>query len=234
MQDVEIGVVLVSGANRGIGRCVADSFWRAGYHVVATSRSQNQSHALREVKPRYFQAGLEVRDQNSIQKLVSEIEEHFGRLHALVNNAGVGVFEASDALQREDVQEMFDTNVVGLFALTQAVCPLLLKAGGGRVINLGSIVDNLSVPGNSAYGASKAAVASMTGTFNEEYKGRNIRFSLVSPGAVRTEIWDGREGFDPEKMLSVDDVAEIILDIARKPLHVRIDAVRINPPAGLL
>ena len=234
MEDVETGIVLVSGANRGIGRCVADTFWRAGYHVIGTFRSRDRPHTLREVKLKYFQAGLEVRNQDSINGLIAEIERQFGRLHVLVNNAGMGVFDAAEALQRQHVQEMFDTNVVGLFALTQAICPLLLKAGGGRVINLGSIVDNINVPGNCAYGASKAAVASMTGTFNEEYKSRNIRFSLVSPGAVRTEIWDGREGFDPESMLSVDDVAQTILDIARKPLNVRIDAVRINPPYGLL
>ncbi len=234
MQDLDRRVVLVSGANRGIGRGIAEGFWNAGYHVIGTSRFKGRLQAMQEVKSRFYSADLDVRHQGSIDGLMAAIEQHVGRLDVLVNNAGIGTFEAAEKIDRQQVQDMFDTNVVGLFCLTKAACPLLLRSGGGRVINLGSIVDNMSVPGNSAYGASKAAVASMTGTFNEEYKDRNVRFSLISPGAVLTEIWQGREGFDVHKMLSVDDVAQVIVDIAQKPLHVRIDAVRINPPSGLL
>lgn len=105
---------------------------------------------------------------------------------------------------------------------------------GGRIINIGSVSGYIPIPENGVYGASKYAVRGLSYILNEEGKGHNIRVSIVNPGAVYTDIWQGREGFDPEDMLQPEDIAATILDIAQRPLHVRIDEVNILPPKGVL
>ena len=108
------------------------------------------------------------------------------------------------------------------------------EQGGGRMINIASVAGYIPIPENGAYGTSKYGVRGFSEILNEEGKPYNIRVSIVSPGVVFTDMSKERSGFHREDMLRPEDVAETVLDIAKRPLHVRIDEVKILPPKGIL
>ncbi|MGZ4164416.1 MAG: SDR family oxidoreductase, partial [Tumebacillaceae bacterium] len=158
----------------------------------------------------------------------------YGRLDVLVNNAGVGVFKPVVETTLAEWQAIMDTNLTGLFLCSKEAFKIMKPQGGGRIINIASVSGYIPIVENGAYGASKYAVRGFSDILNEEGKLHNIRVSTVSPGAVYTDMTVNRDFFNPADMLKPEDVAETILDIARRPLHVRIDEVKILPPKGVL
>lgn len=181
-----------------------------------------------------LQAQLDVCDESSVTRLFRELEQTFTRIDVLVNNAGVGVFKPVVDTTVEEWDWVMNTNVRGLFLCSRAAFAHMRARGGGRIINIASVAGYQPIPENGAYGASKYAVRGFSQILNEEGKDCGVRVSVVSPGAVYTDIWNGRSGFDAADMLQPEDVADTVLDIARRPLRVRIDEVKIVPPKGVL
>lgn len=228
-------VVVITGGVRGIGKAVAQRLAGEGAAVWVTSRN---SHPPEEKDyPEWGQVKdvhLDVTDENSINRLFRMVEFVHGRLDVLVNNAGIGIFKPVSEISLDEWKKVIDTNLTGVFLCSKAGFKIMQKQGGGRIINIASVSGYIPLTENGAYGASKYAVRGFSKILNEEGKPYRIRVSVVSPGAVYTDIWEGREGFDPMDMLQPEDVAETILDIAKRPLHVRIDEVKILPPMGVL
>jgi NAD(P)-dependent dehydrogenase (short-subunit alcohol dehydrogenase family) len=177
---------------------------------------------------------LDVTSEASVRRLFAAAERCFGRIDVLVNNAGVGVFKPIEETTLAEWQLVMDTNLTGVFLCAREAFRHMKARGGGRIIHIGSVSGFIPIVENGAYGASKYGVRGLSHILNEEGKRLNIRSSVISLGAVYTDIWEGREGFAPSDMLALDDIAETVLDIARRPLHVRIDEVRLLPPKGVL
>jgi NAD(P)-dependent dehydrogenase (short-subunit alcohol dehydrogenase family) len=226
-------VVLVTGGARGIGRAVSEAFVANGATVIATSR-RGPKGALHESAHGLVETHLDVVDESSIDSLFAAIEHTYGRLDVLVNNAGVGVFKPITELSLDEWQLTLATNLTGAFLCARAAFSVMKQRGGGRIIHIGSVADTHPLPTGAAYGASKFGLRGLHLVLNEEGKAFGVRSSLVSPGAVATDIWNGRPGFEPSDMLRPEDVAASVLDIARRPLSVRIDEVRLMPPKGIL
>jgi NAD(P)-dependent dehydrogenase (short-subunit alcohol dehydrogenase family) len=213
-------IAVITGGQKGIGLAIAKRLRSLGATVYATSRSKEPK--------------LEVTSEESVKDLFTAIRKKHGRLDFLVNNAGTGVFAPIEQISADDWINVLATNLTGAFLCTKAAMPLLRRARDPRIINIGSIADHRAIPMNSAYAASKFGLRGLSLSLSEELKETKVRVTLLSPGAVYTEIWAGREGFRRSDMLAPAGIAEIVVEILAKPNDVRIDEVKVYPPKGLL
>ncbi|WP_235885671.1 SDR family oxidoreductase [Paenibacillus cymbidii] len=234
-RSMEGKTVVITGGVRGLGRTMADYMAAEGAAVWVTSRTAPEPSAALAARPGEVKpVRLDVTDEASVLELFRQVDAAYGRLDVLVNNAGVGAFKPVVDTTLAEWEWMLRTNLTGAFLCSKEAFRRMKEQGGGRIIAIASVSGYIPIAENGAYGASKYGLRGFCDILNEEGKRHNVRVSVVSPGAVYTDIWEGREGFDPGDMLQPEDVAETVLDIARRPLHVRIDEVKLLPPKGVL
>lgn len=178
--------VLITGCSTGIGRATAQHFAHTGWNVVATMRDPSQAGDLAQF-PNILIHALDVTEQPSVHAAIDATLARFGRIDAIVNNAGFGMFgpfeTASDAL----IERQFDTNVFGVFNVTRAALPALRKQGG-VIVNVASVAGLTTLPFNSLYHAAKYAVVGFTEALNHELAEFGIRAKFVAPGGVATDF----------------------------------------------
>ncbi|OSS45136.1 hypothetical protein B5807_09283 [Epicoccum nigrum] len=234
--------VLITGASSGIGKSTALEFARTqpdDLKLVLTARRED---ALEEVKKEIegFAKGVKVHvvklDVSSVEEIgqfVGKLPEEFKEIDVLVNNAGLvkGVAQAPSIAQA-DITTMFQTNVTGLIAMTQAILPIFLArpdGGRGDIINIGSIAGREPYAGGSIYCATKAAVRSFTDALRKELIASRVRVMEIDPGQVETEFSVVRFGGDREKAKKVyegvepltgDDIAEVVVFAAARRENV--------------
>lgn len=227
------GPILVTGGRRGLGAAMAEALAQAGAAVYASSR--NGPAELKVARPgEIVPVRLDVRDGAQVKALFDDFDRAGVALTALINNAGVGYFRPFSELSIAELDEMLQTNLRGAFLCAQAAFQRFRSQGGGRIVNIGSICDHTALPENSGYAASKYGLRGLSEVIAQEGKAHGIRVSLVSPGAVWSDIWQGREGFHKEDMLAPADVAETIVDLLSRPQRVWLAQVTILPPKGIL
>jgi NAD(P)-dependent dehydrogenase (short-subunit alcohol dehydrogenase family) len=182
------GNILITGASTGIGEASAVRLAQLGYKVFAGIRKTADGEALRaRVTSNITPVLLDVTDANSIENAVSTLAGE--PLAGLLNNAGVAVAGPLELVPIEQCRSLFEVNVIGLMAVTQACLPLL-RSGRGRIVNMGSIAGRSPLPGSSAYDASKFAIEAITDSMRMELRSSGISVSLIEPGAVATPIWE--------------------------------------------
>jgi NAD(P)-dependent dehydrogenase (short-subunit alcohol dehydrogenase family) len=198
--------VIVTGGSKGLGREMALALSRAGANVVVTSRNQHEldrieRHARRGAG-RILSAVADVRNEGSCDAVARFALDNFGRIDALINNAGIALagfsadFDSNPpkfwTAPGDAWRAIMDTNVLGVFLMAKAVMPAMLKAGYGRILNVSSAPAVMRRSGWSPYGASKAAVESLTVTWAQELGGTGVTTNVVRPGGqVDTEIFPG-------------------------------------------
>jgi NADP-dependent 3-hydroxy acid dehydrogenase YdfG len=233
-------VAVITGASSGFGAATARTLAREGFLPVLGARRLDRLQAVAaESGGVAFQ--LDVRDPESIERFCRDVDERFGHVDVLVNNAGLAlglspVGETDD----DDWVVMLETNVLGLLRVTRAFLPLLRKAPLGHIVNLGSIASFEVYRGGAGYSATKHAVRAVTRTLRIELNGEPIRVTEISPGMAETEFSLVRfkgdadaadsvyTGVDP---LTPEDVAECITFAITRPPHVDIDEMVIRPLA---
>lgn len=223
-------IALITGGSQGIGQQVSNVLSSRGILTIAAARSLK----TKRLSPYLYTHFIDLTSPPSITRLFTWIEKEFGQLNYLVNSAGVGTFGPFEKFSQEELDLVIDTNFKGAFLCTQKAIPLLLAAEGGRVLNIGSIANEIALPGNALYGASKWALKGLSLICSEEFKGKKLRFTHLSLGAVSTAIWKGRKGFRREDMLEPEWVAEQIADLLCLPLNARVDEMILTPPKGVL
>lgn len=226
--------ILVTGASRGIGRAIAAACAERGGRVIGTSR---QAPPPAGDAPRAGQVDLvhlDLSDRKSVDSLFDWLEELALGLGVLVNNAGIGVFGPLETLSPEDWERVLTVNLTGAFLCTQRALPIMKRQGGGRIINVGSVADHTPFESCAAYCASKYGLRGLTEVTTEEGKANRVFATLVSPGAVATEIWSERPEFDLSDMLTPETIARMVAHVAGEPLEVRLDRIDILPPKGTL
>lgn len=193
MNRVEGKVAVVTGGNAGIGEAIAKRFVQEGASVVITGRRQQEldrvASVIRLNKGKVLGVAGSVTDETHVQDVVRRALDSFGRIDILINNAGIGEFgkrlhEIGDAIWAQ----VFDINVTGVFRITRAVLPHMLRQGRGSIINISSIASLVGLSGSAAYTASKGAIDALTRVLAVEYAKEGIRCNVVNPGLIDTPM----------------------------------------------
>ncbi len=216
---------LITGGSSGIGLAIARMLKDEGYGLtLASRRAEKVEAAAKELGAEAVAA--DVADADACAALVATHKERFGRLDVLVNSAGVGIAGRVEELPVKHLDLQLDINLRGLFLVTQAAIPML-RESRGWIVNLASIAGTLPTPGLSVYGATKAAVISLTNSLNGELDADGVRAIALCPGFVDTPMaqWSGIE---PAEMIRPEDCAEIVRMALRLSPHARVPQVVIE------
>lgn len=181
---------LITGCNRGIGKAILQSYIKEGASVIACTRNVTD-----ELKSEYGTIGgtiipvkLDLTDEESIKSGMKSVLDLKMPIDILINNAGIARFKPFMMTKMEDYKQMMQVNLYGPALITQYVLKNMVKQKNGSIINLSSISGLDANAGNAAYGASKAAVASLTRTLSKELAKANIRVNAIAPGYVATDM----------------------------------------------
>ena len=184
----QVVIVTGSGSPKGIGRTIAQTFAKQGATVVLTDINQ----AGVEANAKEIEAmGGNICDKASVDALIADVLEKFGRIDVLINNAGISQKVTVADMTLSDMQRIFSVNVFGLFLITQAVCEVMKKQGYGRIVSLSSVSGKRGggVFGGAHYSASKAAVLGFSKNLAREVAQYGVTVNCVCPGLINTEIW---------------------------------------------
>ena len=186
-------VAVVTGGNAGIGEAIAKAFAREGASVVITGRRQGElDRVVNDILQAQGQAVAvagSVTDELSAQEAVRRAVQQFGQLDILVNNAGVGDFgKRLHEINDTTWAQVLDVNLTGVFRMTRAVLPQMLKQGRGAIVNISSVASLVGLPTLSAYAASKGALDALTRALAVDYAKDGIRCNVVNPGLIDTPM----------------------------------------------
>jgi NAD(P)-dependent dehydrogenase (short-subunit alcohol dehydrogenase family) len=193
MSRLENKVAIVTGGNAGIGEAVAKRFAEEGAAVVVTGRRQQELDrvvgVIRHEKGKALAVAGSVTDEAHVQEVVRRTLDSFSRIDILVNNAGIGDF-GKRLHETDDTTwaTVLDVNLTGVFRMTRAVLPQMLKQGRGSIINISSIASLVGLPTLSTYAASKGALDALTRALAVDYAKDGIRCNVVNPGLINTPM----------------------------------------------
>ena len=216
---------LVTGGSSGIGLAIARMLRDEGYGLTLASRRPERVQAAAEELGAAAVAA-DVGNAEDCARLVAEHRERFGRLDVLVNSAGIGIGGVVEDLPAKHFDLQVGVNLRGLFLVTQAAIPLL-RESRGWIVNLASIAGTLPTPGLATYGATKAAVISLTRSLNEELDGDGVRAVAICPGFVDTPMAEW-SGIASDQMIRPEDCAEVVRMVLRLSPHARVPQVVIE------
>jgi NADP-dependent 3-hydroxy acid dehydrogenase YdfG len=221
-------VALVTGASGGIGAAVARSLYDAGAAVGLISR-RGEDLGLE----RALGIASDVRARGAVERATAEVVERFGALHIAVANAGLGSYGPFLELDPDQLEAMIDVNLKGTLYTAAATLPHLIESGEGDFISLASVAGVRAFPGEAVYNASKFGQVGFTRALDHELREHGVRATSIAPGGVHTEfaIGAGREHGDPEleRMMSAEDVAEVVLFAVTRPRNLRILTTTFRP-----
>jgi 2-dehydro-3-deoxy-D-gluconate 5-dehydrogenase len=190
--DLAGRVAVITGGNGGIGLGMAKGLARAGAAIVIAGRQKaKNAAAAKEIEAlgaKTLPVKVEVADEKSCRALAETAAEQFGRIDILVNNAGIAIRKAPEAYTLEDWRKVIDVNLSGAFVCAQAVYPHMVKAGGGKIINTGSMLSIFGMPHAVAYGASKGGIVQMSKALATAWAKDNIQVNAILPGWINTDL----------------------------------------------
>jgi NAD(P)-dependent dehydrogenase (short-subunit alcohol dehydrogenase family) len=214
------GTVVITGASTGIGRATAVRLARAGFDVLAGVRREEDGADLRAQDGRIEPVLVDVTDAGQIANLAARVGA--APLAGLVNNAGIAVAGPLEGVPINLVRRQYEVNVFGLLAVTQALLDPI-RAGQGRIVNIGSIGGRINTPFVGPYSSSKAAVRSLSAALRSELRPWDIRVALVEPGALDTPIWrKGEQGAQE----TIDALPDRVRTLYARPLDALVAATR--------
>ena len=216
---------LVTGGSSGIGLAIARLLHEEGYGLtLASRRAEKVEAAAAELGAAAVAA--DVSDPHECALLVANHRDRYGRLDVLVNSAGIGIAGTVADLPGKHFDLQVGVNLRGLFNVTQAAIPLL-RESRGWIVNLASIAGTLPTPGLATYGATKAAVISLTRSLNEELDADGVRAVAICPGFVDTPMAEW-SGIPADEMIQPEDCGELVRFLLRLSPHARIPQVVIE------
>ncbi|HEX4606258.1 MAG TPA: glucose 1-dehydrogenase [Candidatus Angelobacter sp.] len=186
---LEKKTAIVTGGGSGIGKAIAQAFVREGAQVIIAGRDGKKlALAEAEIGGDCAAVAADISHAGAVGKLAATALERFKRINILVNNAAVLLPGTAESLREEDFDLTLSINVRGLWLLSRAVLPHMRAAGGGSIINIGSVLGLLGARNRVAYSASKGAVAAITRAMALDHAAENIRVNCISPGIVETDL----------------------------------------------
>ena len=222
---------LVTGGTRGIGRAIAEALLTEGFSVAVCGRTrEGVDRAVGELESLGGVVGAvcDVGRFEDVKALYSTIEESFGRLDILVNNAGVRGFGRVDEVSPEQWREVIETNLNGPFYCSRLAIPMMKKAGGGFIVNIGSLAGKHAFAGGAAYNASKFGLKGFTEAMMLDVRHDNIRVTTIMPGSVQTNF-GGRGTEGGEWKIDPAHIAETVVHLLRMPDRSLASRVEMRP-----
>lgn len=243
--DLSTRVVLVTGASRGIGLEIAKAFHARGARVALAARgTEKLAEATASLGDGAMGVEMDVSVKASVERGVAEIVERFGAIHVLVNNAAVGRLSRIVDISDRDLEDQVAINFLGPVHCVRAVVPHMRKAGGGDVLNISSDSVERPFPFLGIYGASKAALETLTIALRQELAPENIRVALLRSGPSLTgfaadwspedaqaafEAWVAGDFLDPQSVMNPETVAEAAVFLATRAREASVYTLDVRP-----
>ena len=186
----ETRVAVVTGAARGIGRRVALTLAERGYRIAANDLAEPEG-TLKELRSNGAEALSlpgDVSDEGSVRRMVEAVLSELGRIHVLVNNAGISTIVPAEETTLADWDRTLSVNLTGPFLMCREFGKEMLQVGSGSIVNVSSVAGLLGISDRAAYNASKHGLIGLTRTLAAEWGGRGVRVNAVCPGWVKTEM----------------------------------------------
>ena len=241
---VDNKIVLITGANRGIGHSIMSAFINAGYIVVGTSRSDDGVKKINDTigdLSKGCGVKMDVTSEKDIQSANKFIRDKFGITTILINNAGITNDNLLMRMSSEEWNDVVDTNLNSLYRVTKEFIREMMKQKTGRIINISSVVGMSGNAGQSNYSSSKSAIYGFTKSLAKEVASRNITVNAISPGFIETDMTDKLSDEQKQAIVSAiplsrmgssKDIADITLFLASDSASY-ITGENINVNGGL-
>lgn len=226
MRDISGTVAAITGASAGIGAASARALAAEGVSLVLGARRTARLEELAsELGDGVAIVEMDVRKPENSSRLVAEAYERFGRLDALVANAGIGAYGGIMDLSDEQLREMMDTNIAGTVWPIRAAVPGFIEAGEGDIVIVASVAGLRGAADEAVYAATKFAQVGLAGALDRELRGHGIRVTTLSPGGTATEFAMGA-GRTPDmpglaEMMRPEDVASAVVTVLKQPRTMR-------------
>ena len=243
-KDTRDIVVLITGANRGIGYSIFETFYQHGYKVAGSYRSDSGEDSLKKIiddNDRGMAVQLDVTSTDSITEATKKIQEKFGDIGILINNAGITNDNLFMRMKEDEWNNVIDTNLNSVFRVTKECVKGMIKQRYGRIINVSSVVGLTGNPGQVNYSSSKSAIYGFTKSLARELASRNITANSISPGFIQTDMTDKltdeqtnaiTKSIPLSRLGSAKDVADLALFLASDQASY-ITGENINVNGGL-
>ncbi|MGI4730195.1 MAG: SDR family oxidoreductase [Janthinobacterium lividum] len=235
MQDLRGKVAVITGASSGIGEAAARLLVAEGVRVVLVARRRERIDALvEELGDASVALTADVGDAAAVASVFQEVEQRFGGVDLLFNNAGLGVNARFADSDPADWKRMIDVNLYGVLHCTQAAIPLMRGRPGAMISSVSSVGGRYGVESWSVYSATKFAVVGFHDALRKEIGGEGIRVSVIEPGAVWTEFGQNvsdalRERRESLDALTSEDVAQALIYAFAQPPRVLVEEILIRP-----
>ncbi len=190
--DLKGRVAIVTGGNGGIGLGMARGLAQAGAAIAVVGRNLEKSNAaaaeLGKLGVKTDVLEVDVTSESACRKMIDDTVARFGRLDILINNAGINIRKTPQELTLAEWRQVIDVNLTSIFVCSQAAYPAMQKAGGGKIINIGSMMSIFAAPFAPAYAASKGGVVQLTKSLATAWAKDNIQVNAVLPGWIDTAL----------------------------------------------
>jgi len=226
-------VALVTGGSRGIGRAIALRLAGMGAAIGICGRNRTALEAVRgelqQLGARAFAQPADVTRGEEVRELVAKVETALGPITILVNNAGLGVFGPVQESTEEEWDAVLATNLKGVFLVSRAVLPGMMRRKSGDIINISSLAGRNAFAGGAIYCASKWGLQGLTASMAEDLRAFNIRVSAVLPGSVATEFGPGSGAKNASNALVPEDVAHAVAMVLTQREQSFISEIQLRP-----
>lgn len=217
--------VIVTGGSRGLGLSIAQKLNAAGYHVIAIARKENtqllsaMEESERDRPGSFHFIPFDLAEIEEIPKLVRRLRKQFGAIYGLVNNAAIAAESVLALMPNSQIEQLLRVNTLSPIVLTKYVVRCMIADGGGRIVNVGSIIGFTGYSGLSVYGATKASIMGFTRSLAREVGRMGVNVNSVAPGFVDTEMTQGLDEHQREQIVrrsalrrqvTRDDVADAV------------------------
>lgn len=227
---------LVTGGTKGIGLEIARALLLHGADVVVCGRKEQALHAAlvdlersRPVQCKVSGKAADVSNSDAVRELFLYTDREIGGLDILINNAGSGTFRAAAEMTVEEWDRVIGTNLSGAFYCSREALQRFRRLDGGWIINISSLAGRNPMAGGAAYNASKFGLNGMSEAVLLDHRQQNVKVSYVMPGSVDTEFSGHQASERSAWKIAPEDIAEIVLDILRKPERTLVSRVEVRP-----
>lgn len=228
--------LVVSGATKGIGRSIAETFAANGFDLAICSRNQAEldqfsSHLEIKFGIQVLAKATDVSVKNQVIEFADFIKESWNKIDVLVNNAGT--YQAGLIHQEDDgvLELMMNTNLHSAYHLSRSIIPLMKTQKSGHIFNITSIAGIQYCENTGAYGISKYAMTGFNNALREELKTFGIKVTSIIPGATKTASWDG-EDFDENRLIPANDIASLVWSAYNLSKQTVVEEIVVRPLLG--